>query len=218
MGAGRAQRTAARYPDRRRRERRRDDERVPVEVHRRRRGVERDGHPAGQRDRILERLDACGVREQDLPELQPVFQKRIWDRVRPGRARTARAGHRRAGAGGLRISRRRRQLDERPVVGARYENVLGPMEEASTLFFENAIAPGVRAASIGTVMRCSTCFHHRPAASATGDRAPGPTTAARSAAGPARSCDTTSDVCPRASQRLARGDPGCAAVSPRNED
>ena len=32
----------------------------------------------------LEHLFAQGIREQDLPALQPIFQKRIWDRFKPG--------------------------------------------------------------------------------------------------------------------------------------
>ena len=32
----------------------------------------------------LERLFASGVREADLPVVQPLFQHRIWDRMDPG--------------------------------------------------------------------------------------------------------------------------------------
>lgn len=32
----------------------------------------------------LEHLFALGVTEQDFPELQPLFQKRLWDRMKPG--------------------------------------------------------------------------------------------------------------------------------------
>jgi hypothetical protein len=32
----------------------------------------------------LDHLAALGIREKDLPTLQPIFQKRVWDRFRPG--------------------------------------------------------------------------------------------------------------------------------------
>jgi hypothetical protein len=32
----------------------------------------------------LEHLFASGIREKDLPVLQPIFQKRIWDKIKPG--------------------------------------------------------------------------------------------------------------------------------------
>src|SRR5438034_5224162 len=40
--------------------------------------------PAINATEYLEHLFALGVREQDLPALQPIFQKKIWDRLKPG--------------------------------------------------------------------------------------------------------------------------------------
>jgi hypothetical protein len=91
----------------------------------------------------IEHLFAAGVREDDLPVLQPLFQKRIWERMRPG-------------DGSPRLEEVIRQLrneDQRfHVEGGSwtnnlswvrgYDNVLGPMEEVSALFHEKVIVPG----------------------------------------------------------------------------
>lgn len=85
----------------------------------------------------LEHLFAAGMREQDLPALQPLFQKRIWDRFVPG-----------GGPEKLEkvIADLRREDGRFHMEGGSwtsnlswvkgYENVLGPMEEASSLFHE----------------------------------------------------------------------------------
>jgi hypothetical protein len=92
----------------------------------------------------LEHLFAAGLREDDLPVVQPLFQKRIWDRFERG-------------AGPERLNRvieeLRREDDRFHMEGGSwtndlswvrgYENVLGPMEEASASFYEKVIAPGV---------------------------------------------------------------------------
>ena len=49
--------------------------------------------PAINVTEYLEHLAGLGIREKDLPALQPVFQKRIWDRFRPGRSRATGQGH-----------------------------------------------------------------------------------------------------------------------------
>jgi hypothetical protein len=88
----------------------------------------------------LEHLFAAGVREADLPALQPLFQKRIWDRFAPG-----------GGRGRLEevISDLRRQDGRFHMDGGSwtnnlswvrgYENVIGPMEEVSSLFHETVL-------------------------------------------------------------------------------
>jgi hypothetical protein len=92
----------------------------------------------------LEHLAAAGVREEDFPEIQPVFQKRIWDRFEEG-----------AGPEKLEIAlaELRRQDARFQVEGASwtadkswvrgYENVLGPMREVSALFAEKMLQGGV---------------------------------------------------------------------------
>lgn len=92
----------------------------------------------------LEHLFAMGIREQDLPVLQPLFQKRIWDRFEPG-----------AGADRLaRVVEELRKEDSRfHVEGGSWTNniswvqgyasLLGPMERVSSLFYEKVLRPGV---------------------------------------------------------------------------
>lgn len=92
----------------------------------------------------LEHLFAAGIREDDLPELQPRFQKPIWDRFEPGRgpeklgdtienlAREDQRFHMEGGSWTDNISW---------VKG--YENLLGPMEKVSALFYEKVIAAGI---------------------------------------------------------------------------
>ncbi len=92
----------------------------------------------------LEYLQADGWREEDFPIVQPVRQKRIWERFRPGE-------------GPEKLDRTLGELQrEDPkfhleggswtndiswIYG--YESVLGPMERASALFAEKALLPGV---------------------------------------------------------------------------
>lgn len=88
----------------------------------------------------LEHLFAAGVREQDLPALQPLFQKRIWDRFAPG-----------GGPEKLEkvIADLRKEDGRFHMEGGSwtsnlswvkgYENVLGPMEEVSSLFHEKVL-------------------------------------------------------------------------------
>lgn len=85
----------------------------------------------------LEHLWAAGVDESDLPELQPLFQHRIWARMSPG------DGAERLGAV---IDELRREDGRFHMDGGSwtnnlswvrgYDNVLGPMERASALFHE----------------------------------------------------------------------------------
>jgi hypothetical protein len=92
----------------------------------------------------LEYLSTLGIREEDLPALQPLFQKRIWDRFAPGDGpeRLAdvirdleREDHRFHMEGGSWTSN---------ISWVRgYESLLGPMEKVSALFYDKAIRAGV---------------------------------------------------------------------------
>jgi len=85
----------------------------------------------------LEHLFAQGTVESDLPEIQPMFHGRIWTRMRPGDGveRLERV-----------VEELRREDDRFHMEGGSwtssltwvkgYENVLGPMEEASALFHD----------------------------------------------------------------------------------
>jgi hypothetical protein len=89
----------------------------------------------------LEHLFALGVKEQDLPELQPVFQKQIWDRMQPGDGPDKLAKviddckkedgrfHMDGGSWTNNLSWVRG-----------YENVLAPMDKASSHFHEVVLA------------------------------------------------------------------------------
>ena len=92
----------------------------------------------------LEHLFSTGVREEDLPALQPLYQKRIWDRFEPGGGperlealikdlqREDHRFHMEGGSWTNSISWVRG-----------YESLLGPMEKVSSLFYEKAIRPGI---------------------------------------------------------------------------
>jgi hypothetical protein len=88
----------------------------------------------------LEHLFALGVKEEDLPPLQPLHQKAIWDRMKPG------AGPERL----AKVIAEAQKADSRfHMAGGSwtnniswvrgYDNVLQPMEEASARFFATAI-------------------------------------------------------------------------------
>lgn len=92
----------------------------------------------------LENIFASGVRQQDLPAIQPLFQKRIWDRFQPGE-------------GPEKLSRviedLRKQDSRFHVEGGSwtsniswvrgYDALLGPMERVSSLFYEKVLKPGL---------------------------------------------------------------------------
>jgi hypothetical protein len=99
--------------------------------------------PAVNVTEYLEHLFAMGVTEQDLPTLQPIYQKPIWDRFQPGDGPEKlaqviedirRHDHRFHMEGGSWTN------NLSWVRG--YENVLGPMEEASSLFYEKVLKTG----------------------------------------------------------------------------
>jgi hypothetical protein len=92
----------------------------------------------------LENLFALGIREEDLPVLQPIFQKRIWDRFQPGQGPDHLS----------RIIEELRREDGRfHVEGGSwtnniswvrgYDTLLGPMERVSSLFYEKVIRPAL---------------------------------------------------------------------------
>src|SRR6266446_3299846 len=100
--------------------------------------------PAMNVTEYLEHLFGLGVYEKDLPVLQPIFQKRIWDRFKPGE-------------GPERLPQVIEQLKKEDnrfhmdggswtnsiswVKG--YESLLGPMEKVSSLFYEKVLKPGI---------------------------------------------------------------------------
>jgi Glycosyl hydrolase family 57 len=92
----------------------------------------------------LEHLFALGIKEQNLPVLQPLFQKRIWDEFKPG------AGPEKLAAV---IEDLSKQDSRFHVEGGSWTNniswvkgydaLLGPMERVSSLFYEKALKPHV---------------------------------------------------------------------------
>jgi hypothetical protein len=92
----------------------------------------------------LEYLFAMGIKESELPELQPLFNHKIWEHMSPGDGpeRLAKVIEE------LKESDHRFHMDGGSwtndlswVQG--YENVLGPMEEVSAQFNEKALLPKV---------------------------------------------------------------------------
>ena len=92
----------------------------------------------------LEHLFATGVKESDLPVCQPLFQHKIWSKIQPGDgpkklehaiAECKKEDHRFHMEGGSWTS------NISWVHG--YDNVLGPMEQASSLFNEKVLKKGV---------------------------------------------------------------------------
>ena len=88
----------------------------------------------------LEHLFALGVKETDLPAIQPMFHDRIWARMQPGDGPEALA----------KVIVELKQEDGRFHMDGGswtnslswvqgYDNVLGPMEEASALFYEKVL-------------------------------------------------------------------------------
>jgi hypothetical protein len=92
----------------------------------------------------LEHLFASGVQEKDLPALQPIHQKKIWDRFHPGDGpeklkqvieQLKKEDHRFHMEGGS-------WTDNISWVRG-YESLLGPMDKVSSLFHEKVLKPGV---------------------------------------------------------------------------
>jgi hypothetical protein len=114
----------------------------------------------------LEHLAAAGVRDEDFPVIQPIFQSRIWERYQPG-----------GGAAELEqvIAALRKADPAFHVEGGSwtsdiswvkgYDNVLGPMEQASALFAEKAAQlasddPRYRAALFHLLCSQTSCFRY----------------------------------------------------------
>lgn len=100
--------------------------------------------PAINGTEYIEHLFAMGIREEDLPVIQPIHQKKIWDNYTPGSGdeklaevieRIKREDHRFHMDGGSWTN------DISWVRG--YDNLLGPMERVSSLFHEKVIKPGI---------------------------------------------------------------------------
>lgn len=94
----------------------------------------------------LEYIFSTGLKKNDLPPLQPIFQKNIWDNFKPGDGpeklekvidALSKHDHRFHMDGGSWTN------NLSWVKG--YENVLGPMEEISSIFYEKVLAPGIPA-------------------------------------------------------------------------
>ena len=113
--------------------------------------------------------------EKDLSRLQPIFQKRLWDRFPPGSGPEKMAKviddlkredsrfHTEGGSWTNNISW---------VKG--YDSLLDPIQRASAHFYEKVIQPRIPAGrAVGIVMPCFICSAPRPVVSATGVRAPG---------------------------------------------
>ena len=100
--------------------------------------------PAVNVSEYLEQLSDIGIYEKDLPELQPIFQKRIWDRIKPGDGPEKLAKT---------IAELKKEDNRFSMEGGSwtnniswvrgYDSFMGPMERASALFFEKVIKPGV---------------------------------------------------------------------------
>jgi hypothetical protein len=92
----------------------------------------------------LERIQSLGIRQDSFPVIQPLFQSRIWERMRPG------DGRRRLDEiiAQLRAEDSRFHMDGGSwtnniswVKG--YESVLAPMDRASSLFHERLSSSGI---------------------------------------------------------------------------
>ena len=92
----------------------------------------------------LEYLESLGLKEADFEQILPIFQKRIWDKFRDGAGPEAMEKL----IADLKKQDGRFHMDGGSWTGniswtRGYEHVLGPMEEASTLFDERATGRGV---------------------------------------------------------------------------
>jgi hypothetical protein len=100
--------------------------------------------PAVNVSEYLEYLASIGLKETAFPILQPLYQKKIWDRFKPGESverlnqvieQLKKEDHRFHMEGGSWTS------SISWVKG--YESVIGPMERASSRFFEKVLKPNV---------------------------------------------------------------------------
>lgn len=92
----------------------------------------------------LEHLFAMGIDEADFPAVQPIFQKRIWEHFAPGRGKEKLEQT---------IESLKQEDDRFHMEGGSWTNdlswvrgygdVLGPMEEASSLFYEQVLKKNI---------------------------------------------------------------------------
>jgi len=100
--------------------------------------------PALNVTEYLEHLFALGIGEQDLPVIQPIFQRQIWQRMRPGEGPERLA----AVIDELRRSDHRFHMEGGSWTNnlswvRGYENVLKPMEAVSAKFQQRVLARGI---------------------------------------------------------------------------
>lgn len=100
--------------------------------------------PAMNATEYLEHLFAQGFAESDFPVIQPIFQKAIWERMRPGEGPERLASV----IGDLGREDHRFHMDGGSwtnnlswVHG--YENLLKPMEDVSSRFYQTVVQPGI---------------------------------------------------------------------------
>jgi Glycosyl hydrolase family 57 len=100
--------------------------------------------PAMNVTEYLERLSAAGVGPADLPVIQPLFQSRIWSRMSPGDGpdRLAEVIKQLQGEDG-RFHMEGGSWTSNISWVRGYEQVLAPMDEASSLFHERVLAKGI---------------------------------------------------------------------------
>jgi len=92
----------------------------------------------------LEHLEAMGMREEEFPLLQPIGQQRIFERFRPGEGPKKLE----ATLAALRSEDSRFHVEggswTNDISWVRgYDDVLGPMDRVSSLFFEKVLRPGI---------------------------------------------------------------------------
>jgi hypothetical protein len=95
----------------------------------------------------LEHLDALGIKESDYPEIQPILQHKLWQRMQPGGGPEQLA----KAIDELKKSDGRFHMDggswTNNISWVRgYDQVLGPMEQASALFDEKVRKGGISSA------------------------------------------------------------------------
>ena len=124
--------------------------------------------PAMNGTEYIERLFAAGIREGDLPELQPTLQKRIWDRFPAG----AGPGKMNRVIADLKKEDHRFHMEGGSWTNNRswvegYDDVLGPMEKISVLFNEKVLARGLppsdprfRNALFHLLLTQTSCFRY----------------------------------------------------------
>jgi hypothetical protein len=125
-------------------------------------------HPLVNVSEYLAYLAAAGVAPDAFPGVQPVHQKRIWDRMKPGDGPERLA----AAIGEARREDSRFHMEGGSWTGniswvQGYDNVLGPIDRVSALFSEKVLRPGVSPAepryrrALVHLMLCQTsCFRY----------------------------------------------------------